>query len=127
MISVKKIIFGISIIAFSNQLSAQTEVKQNESTHITETSKMYSYQFTGNLTPTEISALKDEVSKMLFVKEVKMEYKPEKSAGQLRLVTLEKFTNNDAPFQFSIFDLKELLIKKNLMPVDYTFVVLSTK
>lgn len=127
MISLKKIILGLSIITFSNQLSAQADVKQNEPAHITETSKMYSYQFTGNLTPTEITSLKDEVSKMLFVKEVKMEYKPEKSAGQLRLVTLEKFTNNDNPFQFSIFDLKELLIKKKLMPVDYTFVVLSTK
>ena len=127
MISVKKIILGISIIAFSNNLSAQSAVNQNEPTHISETSKMYSYQFSGKLTPTEIATLKEEVSKMLFVKEVKMEYKSEKSAGQIRLITLEKFTNNDAPFQFSIFDLKELLIKNNLMPVDYTYVVLSTK
>ncbi len=127
MISIKTLVVGISLVASTSILNAQTAARNAEPAHITETSKMYSYQFEGKLTPTEIELLKEDILKMQFVKEVKVEYKDHKSAGQVRLITLEKFTNTDTEFQFSIYNLKELLISKNLFPSNYTFEVLSTK
>lgn len=127
MNSIKTLLIGISLVTCSSILKSQTTVRGSEPSHISETSKIYSYQFEGKLSPSEIEVLKEDILKMQFVKEVKVEYKDHKSAGQVRLITLEKFTNTDTEFQFSIYNLKELLMSKNLFPSDYTFEVLSTK
>lgn len=119
MNSIKTLLLGISIVASTSVLNAQSTLRNSEPTHISETSKMYSYRFTGKLTPTEIETLKTDVRNMEFVKEVKVEYKAEKTAGLLRLITIEKFTSTDSPFQFNILGLKELLLSKNLFPEEY--------
>lgn len=127
MIKLKTLFICIGLISCTSFLSAQTASDVSEQKHITETSKMYSYRFTGKISPSEIEQLKKDVLNMEFVKEVKVEYKTEKSGGQLRLITIEKFTNTDKPFQFDILGLKELLISKNLFPEEYNSVLISEK
>ena len=90
-----------------------------------ETSKIYYYQFEGQLTPETSENLRNEILTMQFVTEAKIEYKAEKSAGQVRLLTTEKFTSVDNDFEFSIYNLKQLLIRYNLIPSVYKSEVIS--
>lgn len=127
MINIKTLIICIGLLSFSGFLKAQSYTHSAEEKHISETSKMYEYRFTGKLAAMEIEQLREAILKMDFVKEAKVVYKSEKNAGQVRLVTLEKFTSTDMPFQFSILGLKELLISKNLFPEEYSSELISEK
>jgi len=89
------------------------------------TEKIYYYSFSGALNPENIEAMKEEILRMQFVTEVKIEYKAEKALGQVRLIAKEYYTNNDTDFEFSIYNLKMLLIRSNLMPSEYKFEVVS--
>jgi len=89
------------------------------------TEKIYYYSFSGTLNPENIEAMKEEILRMQFVTEVKIEYKAEKALGQVRLIAKEYYTNNDTDFEFSIYNLKMLLIRNNLMPSEYKFEVVS--
>ncbi|MBC7695304.1 MAG: hypothetical protein H7141_07670 [Burkholderiales bacterium] len=90
-----------------------------------ETEKIYYYSFSGILNPSSIDMIKDEILRMQFVTEVKIEYKAEKALGQVKLIAKEKYTNNDTDFEFSIYNLKMLLIRNNLMPSEYKSEVVS--
>lgn len=90
-----------------------------------ETEKIYYYSFSGVLNTENIEMMKEDILKMRFVKEVKIEYKAEKALGQVRLLTKEFYTNNDTDFEFSIYNLKMLLIQNNLMPSEYKSEVVS--
>lgn len=127
MIHIKPLVVCIGLLISSNFLTAQTTNREVEQKHITETSKMYEYRFSGKLSTSEIDQLREDVLKMDFVKEVKVLYKSEKSLGQVRLVTVEKFTSTDKPFQFNILGLKELLLSKNLFPEEYSSELISEK
>lgn len=80
---------------------------------------MYYYSFSGTLSFDGIEALKSEIATMQFVTEVKIEYKADKSLGQVRLIAKEFYTNNETDFEFNIYNLKMLLIKNNLNPDEY--------
>ena len=90
-----------------------------------ETSKLYYYQFEGQLSSEASETLRNAILGMLFVTEAKIEYKAEKTAGQVRVYTTEKYTDNDTDFEFSIYNLKELLIKNNLFPSVYRSEVIA--
>lgn len=118
----KKIIF-LFLISFSSLLYSQQKTKEVTKNIVTE--KLYAYRFKGEL-PKHISEnLTKDISKMLFVSGVKVEYKTEKQSGQVRVWTKEYFINIDTEFQFNILALNELLVKYNLTPVEYTADLLS--
>ncbi len=116
-----KIVFTAAIIFFSSLLFSQ-DVKPAISI---KTSKIYFYSFTGALNSESAELLKSEIERMRFVNEVKIEYKVQKSAGQIRLLATEFYTDNDTDFEFNVYDLKMLLIRNNLAPLDYKFEVVS--
>ena len=123
MVSICKLFFLLSFFAFAASVNAQNRAEK--SAMAKETSKIYYYQFEGTLTPETSENLRNEILTMQFVTEAKIEYKAEKSAGQVRLLTTEKFTSVDNDFEFSIYNLKQLLIRYNLIPSVYKSEVIS--
>ena len=123
MLSSYKLLFLISFVAFATSVNAQNRAEK--SAMAKETSKIYYYQFEGQLTPETSENLRNEILTMQFVTEAKIEYKAEKSAGQVRLLTTEKFTSVDNDFEFSIYNLKQLLTRYNLIPSVYRSEVIS--
>ena len=80
---------------------------------------MYDYEFTGEINSTQLEMLRSEIEKMLFVTKAKIFYKSEKSSGQVRLFANEYFINKETDFEFNIYNLKMLIAKYNLTPVEY--------
>ena len=118
-----KIFFLLSFVAFSFSINAQN--RSEKSAMAKETFKIYYYQFEGQLASENSEALRNEILAMQFVTEAKIEYKAEKSSGQIRLLVAEKFTSVDSDFEFSIYNLKQLLIRYNLIPSVYRSEVIS--
>lgn len=118
-----KLFFLFIFITFSSSISAQNRAEK--SAMAKETSKMYYYQFEGQLTPETSEIMRNEILALQFVTEAKIDYKPEKSAGQVRLLATEKFTSVDTDFEFSIYNLKQLLVRFNLIPSVYRSEVVS--
>ncbi len=118
-----KLFFLLSFVAFSLSLNAQN--RSEKSAMAKETFKIYYYQFEGQLASENSEALRNEILAMQFVTEAKIEYKAEKSSGQIRLLAAEKFTSVDSDFEFSIYNLKQLLIRYNLIPSVYRSEVIS--
>lgn len=114
----------IILIITSNHLLAQeqviTEKKYNERTR-----KMYDYEFTGILNSVQQDQLREEVTKMQFVTEAKIYYKSEKGSGMIRLLTQEYFINDKTDFEFNIYNLKMLISKFNLTPIEYRSEVIT--
>lgn len=108
----------ITLIMASNRLLSQEQVMP-ERDYREQTSKMYDYEFTGQINSTQLEMLRSEIEKMLFVTKAKIFYKDDKSAGQVRLFTKEYFINDDTDFEFNIYNLKMLIAKFNLTPVEY--------
>lgn len=113
----------LSFFSFYNPLSAQSS--SEKSALAKETSKVYYYQFEGQLTPEASENLRNDILAMQFVTETKIEYKAEKALGQVRVFTTEKYTANDTEFEFSIYNLKELLIRYRLFPSVYKSEVIT--
>lgn len=123
MLSSYKFFFLLSFLAFNLSVNAQS--RSDKSAMAKETSKIYYYQFEGQLTPEKSEILRNEILSMQFVTEAKIEYKAEKSAGQVRLLAVEKFSSVDSDFEFSIYNLKQLLIRFDLIPSVYRSEVIS--
>lgn len=123
MVSMYKLFFLLGFIASGSSVYAQNRAEK--SAMAKETSKIYYYQFEGTLTSETSENLRNEILAMKFVTEVKIEYKAEKSAGQVRLLATEKFTSVDNDFEFSIYNLKQLLSRYNLIPSVYRSEVIS--
>ena len=116
----------LNILLFFTLLSTSFFAQSVDKTSLAkETEKIYYYSFSGVLNTENIEMMKEDILKMRFVKEVKIEYKAEKALGQVRLLTKEFYTNNDTDFEFSIYNLKMLLIQNNLMPSEYKSEVVS--
>lgn len=107
----------IILITTSNNLIAQDQIIKEENHQ--QTSKMYDYEFTGMLNTSQQEQLRLEVANMQFVTEAKIYYKPEKGSGMIRLLTKEYYTNSDTDFEFNIYNLKMLISKFNLTPIEY--------
>ena len=123
MTSTFKFYLLLSFLAFCTTIKAQSRI--DKSAMAKETSKLYYYQFEGQLSSEASEALRNEILGMQFVTEAKIEYKAEKAAGQVRVFTTEKYTDNDTEFEFSIYNLKELLIRNNLFPSVYKSEVIA--
>lgn len=117
-----KILITAAFLLFSSFVFSQQDSK---SAPVKKTAKVYYYTFSGVLNSDNIERIKDEIGRMRFVTEVKIEYKAEKALGQVKLMATEYYTNNDTDFEFSIYDLKMLLIRNNLTPNDCKSEVVS--
>lgn len=82
-------------------------------------SSMHYYSFQGQASPEQLDFLQQELRNMEFVTEAKIEYKPEKSAGQVRLITRENAVVSEGDKQFNAVNIKRTLISKGFMPVEY--------
>lgn len=80
---------------------------------------MHYYSFQGQTSPEQLEFLQQELRNMEFVTEVKIEYKAEKGAGQVRLITKENVIAGEGDKQFSAVNIKRTLISKGLNPVEY--------
>jgi predicted molibdopterin-dependent oxidoreductase YjgC len=108
----------IILIITSNHMFAQEQViiERDYTQHI---KKMYDYEFKGELNSVQQEQLREAVTKMQFVTETKIYYKSEKSSGMIRLLTEEYFINRETDFEFNIYNLKMLISKFNLTPIEY--------
>lgn len=116
----------IILITFSQKSFAQQSNSQSKETDYRKHNlKMYDYEFSGEISLSQLELLTTEVSKMHFVTKAKYYYKEEKGMGQIRLFTDEYFINSDTDFEFDIYNLKMLLTKFNLTPLEYRSEVIS--
>jgi hypothetical protein len=81
--------------------------------------KMHYYSFQGQASSEQLEFLQQDLKNMEFVSEVKIEYKAEKSAGQVRLITTENAVAGEGDKQFSAVNIKRTLVSKGLSPVEY--------
>jgi hypothetical protein len=90
-------------------------------------SKLHYYTFTGQISQDQIEFLQQDLKNMAFVIEVKIEYKAEKAAGQVRLISKENEVAGEGDKTFSAVDIKRTLVAKGLMPVEYRNEIISTQ
>lgn len=81
--------------------------------------KMHYYSFQGQASPEQLEFLQQDLKTMEFVSEVKIEYKAEKGAGQVRLITTEAAVAGEGDKQFSAVNIKRSLVNKGFTPVEY--------
>lgn len=80
---------------------------------------MHYYTFQGTTSAEQLDLLQQELGRLEFVTEVKIEYKAEKGAGQVRLITRERAVAGEGDKQFSAVDIKRTFIRQGLSPVEY--------
>jgi hypothetical protein len=117
------LLFATAFIFLSQCLFAQAPQKIKSDKQI---SKLHYYSFTGMLSADQLEFLQQDFKNMEFVVEVKIEYKAEKAAGQVRLISKENEVASEGDKQFSAVDIKRTLIAKGLMPVEYRNEIIST-
>jgi hypothetical protein len=82
--------------------------------------KTFFYSFENVSSATQIETLKQHISFMKGVSEVKSEYKAEKGMGQVIVVVIEKERTKEGDAQFDIRDLKKAIIQSQLTPLELT-------
>lgn len=113
----KSLRFFIAAVLISTvQLAFSQEQKLKSDKQV---SSMHYYSFQGQASPEQLDFLQQELRNMEFVTEAKIEYKPEKSAGQVRLITRENAVVSEGDKQFNAVNIKRTLISKGFMPVEY--------
>ena len=113
----KSLRFFIATVLISTaQLAFSQEQKLKSDKQV---SSMHYYSFQGQASPEQLDFLQQELRNMEFVTEAKIEYKPEKSAGQVRLITRENAVVSEGDKQFNAVNIKRTLISKGFMPVEY--------
>ena len=98
--------------------SQQPKVAHSKS-EVVEFSKTYYYTFVGSASKETIEQLREDLLKLPFVQDAKVEYKTEKSAGQVKLITLEKVVTNEGDPEFSMVYIKQALINRGFSPADF--------
>lgn len=106
-------------LVLSQAAFSQQQRKPVTKTDIVEYSKLYFYTFSGEAYPGTLDALKQDLLNIPSVQEVKVEYKPEKNAGQLKVITKEKVTTQEHEDAFGPVKIKQVLIARNLSPGDF--------
>lgn len=99
-----------------SQFAFSQEPKLKSDKQIT---KMHYYSFQGQASPEQLEFLQQDLKSMEFVSEVKIEYKAEKGAGQVRLIATEAAVPGEGDKQFSAVNIKRSLVNKGLTPVEY--------
>lgn len=112
-----KVLFTLVFLTFCSVVFSQkTEAKPTTKKEIT---KMHYYTFTGTASQEQLDFLQQDLKSIEFVNEVKIEYKSEKHAGQVRLITKEYQVTSEGDKQFSPTIIKKTLLNKGFMPVEY--------
>lgn len=106
-------------LAFSHEAISQQQRKPATKTDLVEYSKQYLYTFTGEAYQGTLDALKQDLLNMPSVLEVKIEYKPEKNAGQLKVITREKVATQEHEDAFGPVKIKHAIEARNLSPGDF--------
>jgi hypothetical protein len=83
--------------------------------------KIHYYTFSGAAGQEQTEALQQELAKLEFVTEAKIEYKAEKNAGQIRVLTAEPAPKQENDPQFSPIGMKRVLINLGFTPAEYRF------
>lgn len=109
----------VCCLVLSQAAFSQQQRKPATKTDIVEYSKLYFYTFSGEAYPSTLDALKQDLLNIPSVQEVKVEYKPEKNAGQLKVITKEKVTTQEHEDAFGPVKIKQVLIARNLSPGDF--------
>ncbi|MCW3101728.1 MAG: hypothetical protein JWO09_168 [Bacteroidetes bacterium] len=102
------------IACISIPLNAQNPVVPRE------VKKTFFYSFENVSSESQIATLKQNVSFLKGVSEVKSEYKAEKGMGQIIVVVIEKERTLEGDWQFDIRDLKKAIIQSQLTPLELT-------
>ncbi|MES2131284.1 MAG: hypothetical protein V4506_02985 [Bacteroidota bacterium] len=117
--------FTLAFISLSQSTFSQnTEQKPSTKKQIT---KMHYYSFTGQASQDQLDFLQQDLKNLEFVTEVKIEYKAEKGAGQVRLISVEQSIVSEGDKEFSPTVIKKTLVNKGLMPVEYHNETISTQ
>lgn len=80
----------------------------------------YYYSFENVSSDSQIEHLKNSVSMLKGVAEVKSAYKPEKGMGQITVVVIEKAPAHESDVLFDIRSLKNAIIQNQLTPLELT-------
>lgn len=78
------------------------------------------YSFNGNLSDSNKESLINELSKIPFVENCSVIFKSEQQHGQLRFTLIKTMERNENESPFSPIDVKAILLKYSLEPVDFT-------
>ncbi len=112
-----KVFFTFIFLSLCGMMFSQNPgSKPTEGKQIT---KMHYYTFTGRVSPDQLEFLQQDLKNSEFVKEVKIEYKAEKGAGQIRLISQEKEVVSEGDKQFKPTSIKKALLNKGLTPGEY--------
>ncbi len=119
-----KFLFTLTFLTFCSVVFAQTtETKPTSRKEIT---KIHYYIFNGSASQDQLDFLRQDLAAIEFVSEVKIEYKPERNAGQIRLISKELAIASEGDKQFSPTIIKKTLINKGLTPAEYHSEIIST-
>lgn len=78
------------------------------------------YSFNGNLSDSNKESLMNELSKIPLVENCSVIFKSEQQHGQLRFTLIKTKERNENESPFSPVDVKAILLKYALEPVDFT-------
>ncbi len=120
-----KVFFTLTLLSVCSSMSSQNpDFKLTAANQIT---KIHYYTFTGRVSSDQLEFLQQELKNGEFVSEVKIEYKAEKGAGQIRLISKEKGIVSEGDKQFKPTGIKKALLNKGLTPGEYRSETISTQ
>lgn len=113
----KTLLLLLNLVIFSPTflLAQTTNTSQQEVT------SMYYYDFSGELSATNISQIETEVNQLVNVYEAKVKYKEEKQLGQLVVIVKERPRKSEGDILFQPTDLKKIISQHGLMPKEIKF------
>ena len=85
------------------------------------TKTTYFYSVSNVISSEQLDKVKTEFSVLKNVSEVKTNYKPEKAMGQFIVIVIEKIRTSEGEDFFEVTDLKKIILKNNLNPLDFNF------
>lgn len=109
-----KFIILLGLFLVTGSLCSQTNIERP-------VKKIHYYTFSGIAVQEQLEFLQQELAKLEFVTEAKIEYKGEKSAGQIRILTAEPAPKHENDPLFSPSSIKKTLINQGFMPSEYRF------
>jgi hypothetical protein len=98
---------------FSVTAGAQTKIPKT-------LKKTFYYSFENVSAESQLDKLKADVALLKGVTEVKLYYKSESAKGQIIVIVIEKEVMHEGDQEFDIRNLKELIIKNQLSPLELT-------
>lgn len=104
----------LGFFCLSNTLFSQTDSDRP-------IKKIHYYTFSGTAVQEQLEQLQQDIAKLEFVTQAKVEYKAEKQKGQVRILTSEPKAKNENDAVFSPYQVKQVFIKLGYTPDEYRF------